>query len=274
MMQRATDAKAASPDIADLRGLRLVTSSETEEGQRLAEAKVKYLTGMNTVKARRLYEDGWEFKPTWKLWIDCNHLPNVRGGDKAIWTRLKKIPFELSLSDEQIDRALPAKLAKELPGILRWCIDGCLAWRREGLAAPEEVAAATKTYHSQMDVIGRFLDDATEGGLPTNEVAARHLYRAYQIWATASGEFVLSERVFGERMADRGFQKHRTAKGYFYRGLRLRFAIEEYQSMQGMYGHTLVSSKVPENSLYRENLPETQNDHACHTSNPEEDLVI
>ena len=222
MVQKNTNGSSPSPDIADLRGLRFVTSSESEDGSRLAEGKVKYLTGMNRVKARRLHENGYDFRPTWKLWLDCNHLPNIRGADKAIWNRIRRIPFEMTLEPEQADQSLPARLKNELPGVLRWAVDGCLSWRAGGLKAPAEVSAATDLYHSQMDVIGRFLEDCTYSGLPSNEIKARQLYREYCLWCAAVGEFAVSERVFGERLGDRGIPKRHGQSGTIYSGLKLK----------------------------------------------------
>src|SRR3954466_15739584 len=98
-------------DLADLRGARFVQTSETEEGQRLAEGKLKRITqGMGRIKATRKYENPIEFSETHKLWLDGNHRPAVRGTDNAIWNRLHSIPFSVQLSAEEIDRQLPGKL--------------------------------------------------------------------------------------------------------------------------------------------------------------------
>ena len=222
MVQRYTTGSSPSPDIADLRGLRFVSSSESEDGSRLAEGKIKYLTGMNRVKARRLHENGFDFRPTWKLWLDCNHLPNIKGTDKAIWNRIRRIPFELNLEEKEADQSLPGRLKAELSGVLRWAVDGCLAWRAGGgLKSPLEVSKATDLYHSQMDVIGRFLDDCTTSGLPTNEIKARSLYKAYCLWCATVGEFTISERIFGGRLADKEISSRHTEKGTVYCGLRI-----------------------------------------------------
>ncbi len=228
MVQKHANGGAATPDIADMRGLRLVTSSESEEGNRLAEAKIKYLTGMNRIKARRLHKDFWEFRPTCKLWMDLNHLPNIRGTDRAIWNRVRKIPFEMELEQDQINRGLMVELLQEAPGILRWAVDGAMQWATQGLGLPQEISAATEEYHSQMDVLGRFLEEATVKGLPSNEIGARQLYRVYCQWATSSGEFTVSERVFGERLTDRGVTKRHTRSGSQYCGLRLSDAVTEF----------------------------------------------
>ncbi len=104
-------------DIAGLRGARLVTSVETEDGQRLAESKIKELTGGDTVTARFLYSENFEFQPEFKLWLACNHMPEIRGMDLAIWRRIRLIPFRVTIPPRNQDKRLLLKLKKELPGI-------------------------------------------------------------------------------------------------------------------------------------------------------------
>jgi putative DNA primase/helicase len=120
-------------DLADLRGARFVMTSETEEGQRLAEGKLKRITqGMGRIKATRKYENPVEFPESHKLWIDANHLFIVRGTDNAIWNRLHPVPFDTTISRADEDKELPAKLATELEGILAWAVAGAVCWYAEG----------------------------------------------------------------------------------------------------------------------------------------------
>jgi putative DNA primase/helicase len=97
-------------DLADLRGARFVQTSETEEGQRLAQGKLKRITqGMGKIKAVRKYENPIEFPETHKLWIDTNRKPSIRDADdRATFNRLHPIPFMVKIT--KIDREMPAKL--------------------------------------------------------------------------------------------------------------------------------------------------------------------
>jgi putative DNA primase/helicase len=117
-------------DIARLFGARVVTSSEVGEGKRLNESLVKTLTGDETVTARFLHAEFFEFKPTFKLWLAANHRPVIRGTDNAIWDRVRLIPFTVSIPLEERDPGLRAALLAELPGILAWAVAGCLLWQR------------------------------------------------------------------------------------------------------------------------------------------------
>jgi putative DNA primase/helicase len=131
-------------DIARLIGARVVTSSEVGEGKRLNESLVKTLTGTDTVTARFLHAEFFEFKPQFKLWLAANHRPVVRGTDPAIWDRVRLIPFTVSIPPMERDSGLLAELLRELPGILAWSVAGCLEWLEKGLGTPPEVAAATE----------------------------------------------------------------------------------------------------------------------------------
>jgi putative DNA primase/helicase len=222
MEQRSRDGNAPSPDIADLRGLRFVISSEPSEGQRLAEATIKYLTGMGTIKARHLHKENFEFKQTWKFFMDCNHKPVIRGTDRAIWNRIGLVPFDIVISDEEIDKELPAKLREELPGILAWAVEGCLAWQASGLEVPAQIRRATEGYRAEMDVIGRFVEERC---VMMSSLACRgkELYKNYTQWCVESGEPPLTLTSFGLRMAEKGFRKKHDEKGVKYEGLGIAF---------------------------------------------------
>src|SRR5215208_985754 len=227
-MQAAPDLlvakKGSHPtELADLFGMRLVASIEVEDGSRLAESLVKQLTGGDRVKARRMRQDFWEFEPTHKVLMACNHKPQVRGTDNAIWRRIRLVPFTETIPPAEQDRQLPDKLRAEASGILAWAVEGCLEWRREGLQAPEEVRKATAGYRSEMDVLGTFLRECCELGHEHN-VAAKDLYGAYKMWCEEGGERPESKRKFGSRLTDRGgFERYRGGAdgGHRWRGVDL-----------------------------------------------------
>lgn len=104
--------------IANLHGKRFVTASEAEAGQRFREATIKKLTGMGRLVSRRLYSNSFEFDPEFKLFIDANHKPDIRGTDEAIWIRVRLIPFTVTIPDADIDKDLWRKLRAEVRGIL------------------------------------------------------------------------------------------------------------------------------------------------------------
>jgi len=192
-------------EIARLVGARLVIGSEIEEGARLAEARVKNLTGQDTLTGRFLYSSSFDFKPTHKLFIFGNHRPDVSGNDFAIWRRIRLIPFEVQIEESKVDPQLPAKLAGELPGILNWAIEGCLRWQKEGLKTPTVVTQATAEYRDEEDELGEFIEENCVVG-PKFEVTKSALHRDYQIWASMQGvKMPLKPKAFAKRMRARGF---------------------------------------------------------------------
>lgn len=209
-------------DVARLPGARFVVAAEIEEGRRLAESLVKDLTGGDTMVARFLHEEFFEFRPTHKLWIYGNHKPIVKGTDDGIWRRMRMIPFTVTIPKEEQDGTLPERLREELPGILAWAVKGCLEWQREGLGMPAEVQAATSAYRAEMDTITAFLDECCVLGDPLYRTRASELYRAYAEWCKRNGENAMSGTRFGNTMRERGFNKARSHGGYWsYLGIGL-----------------------------------------------------
>jgi putative DNA primase/helicase len=115
-------------DLARLQGARFVTAVEAEGRRQLAEAQVKQLTGGDKITARYLYQEHFEFYATFKLWLAVNHKLTIQGTDHAIWRRIRLIPFTVTIPEPERDKGLEEKLRAELPGILRWAVEGCLAW--------------------------------------------------------------------------------------------------------------------------------------------------
>jgi len=215
-------------DLADLRGARFVMTSETEEGQRLAEGKLKRITqGMGKIKAVRKYENPVEFAETHKLWIDANHKPVIRGTDAAIWNRMFTVPFTVTIPAEEIDRLLPSKLIAEAEGILAWAVAGAIQWYRDGLGRPDEVREAVSSYRAEMDQIGRFVQEQCITGEPF-QIRSRDLYGAYKRWCDESGEPIKSANAFGRKLTERdGITREETRSGPRYKGIGLHSGIGE-----------------------------------------------
>lgn len=216
----ARHGEAHPTGIADLMGARLAVVMETEEGRRLNETLTKWLTGGDRLKARFMRQDFFEFEPTHKIWIATNHLPTIRGTDYAIWRRIRLIPFTVTIPEDERDPHLVEKLRDELPGILAWAVRGCLAWQREGLKTPEEVKHATAAYKREQDVLAAFLEAYCVIGADARAMA-RDLYAAYCTWCGENGEKAMSQRQFGARLAERGFERVRLGTGYQWRGVGL-----------------------------------------------------
>ena len=207
-------------DVAQMAGMRFVSAQEASEGASLAESLIKWLTGGDRVRARRLYENSWEFDPTHKIWLATNHKPVIRGTDPAIWSRIKLIPFDVSFEGRE-DRNLKDTLTGELDGILTWAVAGCLAYQRDGLAFPESVTAATAEYRHETDAIGRFIEDRCAVGEYV-QGWVRDLYAELKNWCAETGEEPMTMTAFGRRLVELGFRKKKKEKGVYYLGIGLK----------------------------------------------------
>jgi putative DNA primase/helicase len=211
-----------SNDIAALAGARFVSASETEGGERLAEAKIKNLTGSDTITARFLFEEEFDFRPQFKLWLSTNNRPEIVGTDDAIWDRIRLIPFNASFRGSKADRKLPEKLWMEREGVLAWMVRGCMQWQEQGLGTAKEVAAATAEYRSDMDLISQFVEERCiqrEGALtPFSDV-----FNAWTLWAEKErASSVAGKTEFGRRLVLLGFPSEKSGGVRVRRGLALR----------------------------------------------------
>ena len=207
-------------DIARLAGARLIVINETGEDQKLHEPLIKDMTGGDTMTARFLHREFFDFKPAFKLWLRGNHKPEIRGTDEGIWRRIRLIPFIVTIPAEERDPVLADKLAEELPGILAWAVRGCLEWQRTGLAMPDAVADAVREYRSEMDVVGQFLEDRCIVREHA-QVTAKSLYAAYRHWADKAGEAAATQSRFGRALSERGLRKKKVRAGVIRLGLEL-----------------------------------------------------
>ena len=182
----ANGGNSINDDLVDLIGARLITVSETEEGQSLAEAKIKQMTGGDRLKGRPLYGTHIQFNIIGKLWLATNSLPQINNSDHGIWRRIVAIPFNHTFKADEQDKGLKGKLLSELPGILNWAIEGSLAWQEQGLNPPIIVDEQVADYKSSMDSISQFISEECELGI-THSHPASQLYTAYRNWCLSFG---------------------------------------------------------------------------------------
>jgi putative DNA primase/helicase len=208
-------------ELARLQGARLVTATETEEGQRWAESLIKRLTGGEKITARFMRQDDFEFTPQFKLLVSGNHKPKLYSVDEAIRRRLRLVPFEVTIPKDQQDRQLPLKLRLEWPGILQWLIEGCLMWQREGLKPPSMVERATEKYFEDEDIFSHWVVEDCERD-PNAKTASWEASNRWQGWAKGERAFVGDSRFFKRKMEAAGFTYRHTKQGSFYFGVRLK----------------------------------------------------
>lgn len=220
-------------DLAMLRGARLVSASETEEGRAWAESRIKQMTGGDAISARFMRQDFFTFQPQFKLFVVGNHQPALHSVDAAARRRFNIVPF--TRKPTKPDRELEAKLRGEAPAILRWMVDGCRDWQRNGLVRPASIVEATETYFAEQDTFGPWLKDACRVEPDNRSISdfVADLFKSWTDYAEASGERPGSQKGFVQSLTKSGFKKgQRVRGGQLYIGLQLLRQAEKEPSVR------------------------------------------
>lgn len=253
-------------DIARLAGARFVASIEVEKGKRLASGLVKTITGGDTVSARFLYSEAFEFKPQMKLWLVVNDLPHVSADDSGMWRRIVRIPFEHVVPKEKRDPRVKATLTDVTvsgPAILTWLVEGCLAWQRDGLRIPQRLEAATETYRAGEDTFMQFISECC--AYPSaSSCTRRDLRIAFDNWHGGRGP--MSPKAFNERVRQLSSVSEKTLHGErFWVGISLRTDTTAGAGSSTGSGF----QKPPLYTRAREDFQETDSDSAPCTPREE-----
>ncbi len=233
LLAQTRSAGGASPDLAKLKGARLVSSSESEENKPLKESLVKQMTGgTDTITARFLNQNQFTFTPEFKLFLMTNHRPDIRGTDQGIWDRIHLIPFNVRFWDPKkgesgaaglkVNDKLGQQLEKELPGILRWAVEGCMKWQAGGLQVPAKVRAATDPYRAESDALGAFIEERCTLNADAR-CTKKELYEQYSNWADESGMNALTKPRFSKKMTERGIKDNKSGGAHHWVGVGLAY---------------------------------------------------
>lgn len=207
-------------DIARLMGVRFVSAIEAKGQRRFDEVLLKHLTGQDIVTARFLFREFFEFRPVFKLWVAANHKPRIDGVDHAMWRRVRLIPFEVKIQEQERIKNFADKLKSELPGILAWAVNGCLESQKAGLVTPDKVKVATTGYREECDILGGFLDDCCIID-PKATVEFTALYARYTTWCAANSEKPSDGRWFARYLTERGYEGGKNSGKRIRKGLCL-----------------------------------------------------
>ena len=212
-------------DIARLAGSRIVVSLEMQDGKALAEALVCQLVGGDTVTARFLYRESFEFLPSFTLWLVANHRPSVSSIDSPVWRRILLIPFDQAIPPGERDPQVKARLRDpEYAGsaILAWIVEGALRWQKEGLNPPPPVLELTEEYRQASDPLKDFIAERCVLD-PAASASGSELWTAYSEWFEASGERSrLGRNQFLDALKARGLRRHHTSAARSWIGIGLR----------------------------------------------------
>jgi putative DNA primase/helicase len=226
-------AAAVSPDIMNLRGLRLANASETDDGRRFSSSKVKWLSGGDTLQGRWPYDKRMtDFAPTHTLFLQTNHPPHADSSDKPFWERLILIEFMWSYvknprkaNERKRDITLKERLMKEASGILGWLIKGCGIYLEDGLNVPDEIIEAGKKYRKSEDDMGDWIEEKCDLGEGLEESSSA-MFDNFKDWYTenVSKKYTWSHRKFGIELMKSlpELYKHKENGITQYRGIGLK----------------------------------------------------
>lgn len=198
-------------EVMDMCARRVVVVDEFRAASSIDESKLKRLTGGGTTKARAMGKDFVAFPNTWQLWLDGNSRPRIHGQDEGIWRRMRLVPWLLSVSDDQLDPTLAAKLSQAAPAILRWAVDGCRAYLRAGrLPACAPIDRGTREYRLEQDMFGSWLAEAHAvdvwhcDGASSAWVASSQIMAAAKAWCEANSLRTWTPPQLGQELTQRG----------------------------------------------------------------------
>ena len=206
MLQAKFNAQSGGPseEIARLAGARFVNISEPEKKITLDAALTKRLTGNDTITARYLHENSFEFRPNFKIFINTNHLPNITDLTLFESGRIKIIPFDRHFEENEQDKGLKQLFAEpeNMSGILNWMLEGYRKFREEKLDMPDSVINATQEYRMASDKISQFCE-ACLVEKPGSELRSKAVYNRYKEWSVENGY-----RADGMQNFKKEFEKH------------------------------------------------------------------
>lgn len=210
-------------DEARLNGARFVVASEANKGQKLDEAKIKKMTGGDTITARYLRKDFVEFQAEFKLFMAVNTLPEV-SADDAIFRRILVVPFDARFQGKILNKDLQKELLEESEAIFAWAVEGVVKWYKEGLPHCQKVEDAIKVYQESADILDRFISTILTKD-PKSKISISELYDTYEAWAKENAERSLTKRELGQLMYAKGFEQKKSGSVRAWEGLDLKTRV-------------------------------------------------
>lgn len=195
--------------------------TEVPPGTALDEPLIKTFTGQDTINARKLYQEYFEFKPTFKLLLAANEMPRIADPTDAMWRRIIVIPFSYRVTGSKLDKGLAEKLFAERSGILSWLVEGCLDWQTHGLKPPKAIKETTRRYERRARPFNRFLRERCRPD-SKGTVGSTELYKAYLSYAKKHDLTVRSQKELVQFVKKQGFTTKHRNQGTVLRGLVLK----------------------------------------------------
>lgn len=210
--RRGTAREVFRSELADLRGARLVTAAEPEEGSTLAAGVIKDLTGGAPITGRRMRCDAMTFVPRMLLSFSSNNRPRW-SADGGMERRYVEIAWLYEVPAEEQRESFMEELREESPGFLNAILKH---WTGAGRVQPPPIIAqmtdagaksASPVYRFTVEALTR--DDGAT-------ITAMSAFEAYGEWARQNEMRPVSSTKFGLEMARLGFERRKTRAANVY----------------------------------------------------------
>ncbi len=211
-MADSKNSSTASPDLARLPGIRLIVTSEPTSGRKLSESRLKVFTGGEPIVCRRLYKEEFSYVPSGKLFLTANNHLTITEQDHGTWRRIRMIPFDVQIPDEEKDKDLFEKLKEEYEGILVWLVQGAIAWFESGLPENQRVSDTTANYRIEMDALDDFLKLDRFILEADQQIESSQLYRIYVNHCEDIKVKPMSRSQFGRQLHAKGYESRQVGR--------------------------------------------------------------
>ncbi len=241
------DGDGPTPGVARLMGARMVCASEVNPGQRFNPARLKALTGGETVVARHLHRAPFEFRPAFTLWLAANDRPAIPASDDAAWRRLRLLPFENVIPPGERDPTLKQQLTtspNERAAVLAWIVQGAIDWHHHGLGTCTAVQNATGGYQAENDPVADWLTTRCQLH-PKAQATGSELRRDYEQWCKRSGEEPCNPHDFSNALKAHGLHSKRGKNGIVWTGVRV-YPVQPVKDQTGTSHMRARTEKFPQ----------------------------
>ncbi len=212
------------PELAEVKGKRLIIAAELEEGMRLNTSNVKQLCSTDEIYAEKKYKDPFSFVPSHTLVLYTNHLPKVGAIDAGTWRRLIVIPFNAKIEGSSDIKNYADYLYEKAGGaILKWIMDGAkrVIDRKYDITKPDVVEEAIRKYKETNDWLSQFFSECCVID-PDSKTKSGEFYTAYRSYCMQVGDYIRSTTDFYTALEAAGFTRRKTSAGIVVLGLQLK----------------------------------------------------
>lgn len=191
--------------MAGMIGASLIYCDEAPQ-RNINEQAMKSLIAGELVQIDRKHRDPLTVRVNGKWLILANHIPSVADQSTGFWRRFDVVPFPVEIPEKDRDPLLAKRIiARELPGVLNWCLDGLarlLARGRFNEVLPATMLSATQAAKTETNSVHAWCNDVGIGLKTTVDTIKADAYTAYAVWCRGNGMVPVASTKFWKRLPD------------------------------------------------------------------------